>query len=306
MGRRDAGGRGMREQYLGLKGRGGISARMVKAPNEKKAAECIEYAGGVEKLLDIMPNNSVSLIVTSPPYNLGKAYEKRVGIEEYKEEQERVIRKCVLKLKKRGSICWQTGNFVENGHIVPLDILLYPIFVEQGLKLRNRIVWHFGHGLHCSNRLSGRYETIMWFTTDEYSFNLNPIRVPAKYPNKRYFRGNRKGELSCNPLGKNPTDVWEIPNVKHNHCEKTAHPAQFPVELVERLILSMTKRGDYVFDPYMGSGSTGIAALKNGRHSIGAEKNKSYVEIWRKRVELLKRGKLKTRPRGKPIHVAPA
>jgi len=303
--RRGAGTGGRRRPYLGLGGRDGISARKARAPGVN-AAECVEYAGGVEQLLDIMPDASVSLIVTSPPYNLGKAYERRVGIEEYVKGQEGVIRRCAKKLEGGGSICWQTGNFVEDGQIVPLDILLYPIFIKQGLKLRNRIVWHFGHGLHCTRRLSGRYETIMWFTRDEYSFDLDPIRVPAKYPNKRYFRGKRKGELSCNPLGKNPTDVWEIPNVKHRHCEKTPHPAQFPVELVERLVLSMTERGDYVFDPYMGSGSTAIAALKHGRNCIGAEKNMDYVKIWRERVALLERGELKTRPMGKPVHVPPA
>ncbi len=304
MARRVAAKGGRRRPYLGLEGRSGISARTVSAPGGTPV-ECVEYAGNVEKLLDIMPDASVSLIVTSPPYNLGKAYEKRVSIDEYLKGQEDVIHKCVMKLKAGGSVCWQTGNFVENGQIIPLDIPLYPIFTAHGLKLRNRIVWHFGHGLHCKRRLSGRYETIMWFTRDEYSFDLDPIRVPAKYPNKRYFRGKRKGELSCNPLGKNPTDVWEIPNVKYKHCEKTSHPAQFPVELVERLILSMTKKGDYVFDPYMGSGSTGIAALKNNRNCIGAEKNKNYVKIWRKRISLLEQGELKTRPMGKPIHVPP-
>lgn len=283
-----------------------MRAQAVRAPGERRAAECVEYAGDVEGLLEMMPDGSVGLIVTSPPYNLGKAYERRVDIGEYREGQRRIIRRCVSKLADGGSICWQTGNFVDGGQIVPLDILLYPVFAEEGLKLRNRIVWHFGHGLHCSKRLSGRYETILWFTRDEYRFNLDPIRVPSKYPNKKYYRGSRKGELSCNPLGKNPTDVWEIPNVKYRHCEKTSHPAQFPVELVERLVLSLTDRGDYVFDPYMGSGSTAIAALKNGRHCIGAERDMGYVGIWRERVELLKRGELKTRPMGKPVFVPPA
>ena len=74
--------------------------------------------------------------------------------------------------------------------MVPLDTALYPIFKSHGLRLRNRIVWHFEHGLHSSRRLSGRYETISWFTkTDDYTFNLDPIRVPSKYPNKRHFQG---------------------------------------------------------------------------------------------------------------------
>ena len=164
--------------------------------------------------------------------------------------QERVIRECVRLLHDRGSICWQVGNYVENGEIVPIDTLLYPLFRAQGLKLRNRIIWHFGHGLHCKNRLSGRYETINWWTKGEdYTWNLDPIRVP--YPNKRHFKGPNVGKLSGNPKGKNPSDVWEFPNVKSNHPEKTSHPCQFPVELVERLVLSLTHEGDRVFDPFM-------------------------------------------------------
>jgi adenine-specific DNA-methyltransferase len=125
-------------------------------------------------------------------------------------------------LHPRGSICWQVGNHVDDGEVVPLDIVLYPIFKEHGLKLRNRIVWHFEHGLHCTKRLSGRYETILWFTkSNDYTFNLDPIRVPSKYPGKKHFKGPRAGQLSGNPLGKNPSDVWIFPNVKNNHVEKT-------------------------------------------------------------------------------------
>ena len=182
-------------------------------------------------------------------------------------------------------------------------MVLYPIFTKLGLSLRNRIIWHFGHGLHCSKRLSGRYEVILWFTkSDNYTFNLDPIRVPQKYPNKRYFSGKRKGELSCNPLGKNPSDVWEIPNVKHNHVEKTDHPAQFPIELIERLVLALTNRGDTVFDPYMGSGTTAIASLKNGRNCLGSEKESKYVQIMCKRLKLLAANKLKTRAMNTPIY----
>ena len=222
---------------------------------------------------------------------------------EYVEGQRAVIEQCARKLRPRGSICWQVGNHAQNCRIVPLDVLLYPIFSDAGLIMRNRIIWHFGHGLQCSRRLSGRYETIMWFTkSDDYTFNLDPIRVPQKYPGKKHFRGERKSQLSCNPRGKNPSDVWEIPNVKHNHVEKTAHPAQFPVELVERLVLSLTDAGDTVYDPYMGSGSTAVAALKHGRDCIGSEKEPGYVRIMKSRLDLLAQGRLRTRPMGRPVY----
>ena len=243
------------------------------------------------------------LIVTSPPYNLGKSYENKSGLDVYLAMQERVIGECVRLLDEHGSVCWQVGNYVENGEIVPLDTLLYPIFRTQGLKLRNRVVWHFGHGLHCKNRLSGRYETINWWTKgNDYTWNLDPIRVPAKYPGKKHFKGPNAGKLSGNPKGKNPTDVWDFPNVKNNHPEKTLHPCQFPVELVERLVLSLTDEGDSVLDPYMGVGSAIIAALKHGRHGYGCDIVEQYVEIAEGRVQALESGDLRTRPMGKPIY----
>ena len=245
----------------------------------------------------------IKLIVTSPPYNLGKDYETRSSLDEYLESQAAVIQKCVRLLHPEGSICWQVGNYVDNGEVIPLDVLLYPIFRAEGLKLRNRIVWHFGHGLHASKRLSGRYETINWWTkTDDYTWNLDPIRVPAKYPGKRHYKGPNTGLLSGNPNGKNPSDVWEFPNVKSNHPEKTVHPCQFPVELVERLVLSMTNEGDTVFDPYMGVGSSIIAALMHDRIAYGCDIVPEYVDIARQRVEQLQRGTLRTRPMGKPIY----
>ena len=250
-----------------------------------------------------LPDASMKLIVTSPPYNIGKSYEKRSSLDNYLASQSRVIAECVRLLHPSGSLCWQVGNYVDDGEIVPLDTALYPIFKSHELKLRNRIVWHFGHGLHSSRRLSGRYETINWFTkTDDYTFNLDPIRVPSKYPNKRHFKGPNIGKLSGNPLGKNPSDVWEFPNVKSNHVEKTIHPCQFPVELVERLVLSMTDPGDAVLDPYMGVGSSVIAAEKHGRAGYGCDIVQEYVDIAYERLRALRNGTLRTRPMGKPVY----
>jgi adenine-specific DNA-methyltransferase len=250
-----------------------------------------------------LPRKSIKLIVTSPPYNIGKTYERRTGLDDYIADQEKVIAECAKLLHPQGSICWQVGNHVQNGEIFPLDILLYPIFSRLGLRLRNRIVWHFEHGLHCSNRLSGRHETILWFTWGgNYTFNLDRIRVPSKYPGKKYFKGPKVGQLSGNPLGKNPGDVWVFPNVKNNHVEKTVHPCQFPVELVERLVLSLTDSGDQVFDPYMGVGSTVIAALKHGRVGIGCDIEKVYVDVAWDRIRQLQAGVLKTRPMDRPVY----
>lgn len=253
--------------------------------------------------MDKLPSECIKLIVTSPPYNIGKKYEKKTSLDDYVQSQMRVISECVRLLHPRGSICWQVGNHVEDGEVFPLDTILYHIFKDHGLKLRNRIIWHFEHGLHCLKRLSGRYETITWFTrSDDYTFNLDPIRVPSKYPNKRHFKGPKIGELSCNPMGKNPGDMWIIPNVKNNHVEKTIHPCQFPVELVERLVLALTNPGEIVFDPYVGVGSSVIAALKHDRIGYGCDIEKQYVDIAWERVHQLRAGTLRTRPMGKPVY----
>jgi len=255
------------------------------------------------KFMKDLKDGSMQLVVTSPPYNIGKSYELRSPLDAYVKAQAQVISECVRLLHPRGSLCWQIGNHVENGEIFPLDIMLYPIFQKHGLKLRNRIVWHFEHGLHCTKRLSGRYETILWFTKgDDYIFNLDTIRIPSKYPGKKYFKGPRRGELSGNPLGKNPSDVWIIPNVKNNHVEKTLHPCQFPVELVERLVLSMTEPKGNVLDPYMGVGSTIVASEKHGRIGYGCDTVQDYVDVARERIRSLKAGTLLTRPMNKPVY----
>ena len=268
----------------------------------EEQARAVVYAGDCLKLLSDVPDEKVQLVVTSPPYNIGKPYETKLSLKDYVAQQAEVIEACVRVLASTGSVCWQVGNFVSKGQIIPLDIVLYPIFERLGLQLRNRIVWHFEHGLHCSKRFSGRYETVLWFSkTSDYKFALDPVRVPQKYPGKRHFKGPKIGELSGNPLGKNPGDVWVIPNVKSNHVEKTAHPCQFPVELIERFVLSLTDVNDWVFDPFLGSGTTVVAALKHGRRGMGAELAQDYAQIAKNRVKEQLAGRLETRPMNKPV-----
>jgi DNA modification methylase len=261
-------------------------------------------------------NAKFDLILTSPPYNVGKSYETKTSIEKYLETQEEIISELVRTLSERGNLCWQVGNYVDKGEVFPLDIYYYQIFKKHGLKLRNRIIWHFGHGLHASSRFSGRYETILWFSkTDEYIFNLDNVRIPSKYPGKRHFKGPKKGQLSGNPLGKNPSDIWNIieqdwdkgmwniPNVKSNHPEKTEHPCQFPIELVERCVLALTNENSWVLDPFAGVASTVIGAVKNNRNAVGIEKEKNYCKIAEERLKQLNEGNLKIRPITKPIHI---
>jgi adenine-specific DNA-methyltransferase len=259
-------------------------------------ADCVAF-------LRTIPDGAARLVVTSPPYNVGKEYEDVVAVERYVAGQAATLREAVRVLADDGSLCWQVGNFVAGAaRIVPIDCLLWPVFERLGLRLRNRVVWTFGHGEHCKRRLSPRYETILWFTkSDSYVFDLDPIRVPQKYPGKKAFRGPRAGQYVCNPLGKNPGDVWEVPNVKSAHPEKTEHPCQFPVELVERLVLALTRPGDLVVDPYCGAGSSLVAALKHGRRAAGSDLEPRYVAIARERIAALRAGTLPLRPMGRPL-----
>jgi DNA modification methylase len=267
-------------------------------------------------ILQKCPSSFATLIITSPPYNLGKEYETQTKLQKYLAGIEPIIEQLVRVLSPHGSLCWQVGNFVEDKEVFPLDVYFYHVFKKHGLRLRNRIIWTFEHGLHCSLRFSGRYETLLWFTkSDDYIFNLDPVRVPSKYPGKTHFKpGPKYGLPSGNPLGKNPGDVWKIlvdewetglwniPNVKANHPEKTLHPCQFPIELVERCVLALTNPNDWVLDPFSGVGSAMLAAVKLERRAMGCEREVKYIDEAKKRVGMLFSGNLPYRQLGKPVH----
>jgi DNA modification methylase len=278
-------------------------------------AEAVIAPGDCLDSMRRLPDAFAKLVITSPPYNIGKAYEKSTKLSQYLDSLDPIIEQIIRVLSDEGSLCWQVGNYVESGEVFPLDIYFYQLLKARGLKLRNRIIWHFEHGLHASKRFSGRYETLLWFTkSDYYTFNLDPVRVPSKYPGKTHFKGEKRGQPSGNPLGKNPSDVWrivvrdweaglwDIPNVKANHPEKTIHPCQFPIELVERCVLALANEGDWVLDPFSGVGSALLAALKNNRRALGCEKEEEYVEIAKQRIASLCSGSLPYRRLGKPIH----
>lgn len=254
-------------------------------------ADCVEHLRGLSP-------SSVDLIVTSPPYFMGKEYDRSLSAADFEDEVRALLPLLKRALKPGGVICWQVGYHIENGIVLPLDWMIDRVFRKhRSFKLRNRIVWTFGHGEHCTRRFSGRHETILAYSLgDHFYFDLDSVRQPQKYPGKRHYRGPKKGELSGNPLGKNPGDVWEIPNVKSKHVEKTAHPCQFPVALVGRLIRAFCPPGGLVLDPYAGSGSTAVAAIMEGRRFTGCDISEEYVAIANDRIEKLGRGELEVRP----------
>ena len=237
-------------------------------------------------ILKDVPTETVDLVVTSPPYNIGKDYETPKSLDAYLANQAAVLREVHRILKFTGSLFWQVGAYVNNGVHIPLDIKLFPIVESLGMIPRNRIIWIRTHGVHARKRFSCRHESLMWFTkSDDYRFHLEPIRVPQKYQNKKYWKGTKYGELSCDPLGKNPGDVWAFRNVKHNHEEQTIHPCQFPEDMIERIILATTETGDdVVLDPYVGSGTTVVVAKRLGRGYIGIDESPDYIAVARERL----------------------
>lgn len=268
-------------------------------------------AGDAGELLATLERGSVDLVVCSPPYNIGKIYERqhRLSFDEYLLWQEGIVDQLAAVIKDGGSVCWQVGNHVKDGVLTPLDIPFYRIFTDRGFVLRNRIIWRFNFGRNIDRRFSGRYETILWFTLgDDYKFNLDSVRIPQIYPGKRHSKskGAVAGLPSGNPKGKNPSDywefsaerdflenpVWDIPNVKAGHPEKTEHPCQFPIELAERCILALTDPGDFVLDPFVGTGSTLIAAAKHGRRGVGFEKEVDFARLANQRIEAMCQGVL--------------
>ena len=272
------------------------------------------------KVMARLPSGRFNLVISSPPYNIGKSYEKdeKLTTEEYIAWHADLAVHLHDKIAEDGSLCWQVGNYVKDGELIPLDIVFYDIFKKLGMKLRNRIIWRYNFGHNADRRFSGRYETLLWFSKgDKYKFNLDAVRVPQLYPGKRHsaLKGDKAGKPSGNPLGKNPSDywefsaerdfkenpVWDIPNVKAGHPERTDHPCQFPVELVERCVLALTEPGDQVLDPFVGAGASIIAAEKHGRFGCGIDKDDAYLRIAENRIDLLRAGELPLRPSGRPV-----
>lgn len=279
---------------------------LIQRVIENQTQDAGLFHGDCFKFIKKLPSESVNLTISSPPYCMNKEYEScSDDIQTFIAAHQELLPEIIRVTKPGGSICWQVGFHVKSNTVVPLDFLIYDILKNhKELQLRNRVVWSFGHGLHCQKRFSGRYEVILWYTKgDDYYFDLDSVRVPQKYPGKRQSKGPRKGEFSGNPRGKNPSDIWEIPNVKSRHIEKTDHPCQFPVALAQRLIRAMAPHNGLVLDPFAGSSSSGVAALKENKRFIGAELNDSYVAISEKRLTETISGNIKVRPMHQEIYV---
>lgn len=237
-----------------------------------------------------LPGDLVDLTITSPPYNIGKEYEKPLPLEDYLDWTEEWIA-AVHRLSKPSGALWLNLGYVEvpgRGRAVPISYLLWE---RTPFYLLQEIVWNYGAGVAAKRMFSPRNEKFLWLVKsfEDYTFNLDAVRDPnVKYPNQR-----KNGRLRVNPLGKNPTDVWQIPKVttgqgmtgRRASPERTRHPAQFPVSVIERIVKACSNPGDLILDPFMGSCTTAEVAIRHGRRAIGFEIKAEYLDIGVERLE---------------------
>lgn len=249
----------------------------------------IIYLESSERMSNI-PDKSIDMIVTSPPYNIdikygnktekgkvvkskGVKYSDKLSEDEYRNMLRNVFDECKRVLKDNGSIWINIKNRLIKDNVMP------PFWIQEyftDMYLKNLIVWNFDWGGSTSKRFAPRYEFVFWYTKNnkDYTFNLDDVKIPAlNYRPDRY-----KSQL------KNPSDVWRIPMVSGNFQERTSHPAQYPEKLIERIILAATNEGDIVLDPFMGSGTTAVVAKKLGRNYIGYEIENEYIKIAEERL----------------------
>jgi len=260
--------------------------KRLLGPAYYETEECLLYCADALSAMEQMPKNSIDLTITSPPYNIGKAYEEMMPVHHYIQWCESWI-KSVHRLTSLDGAFWLNVGYLElpgRAKALPIPYLLWdktPFYFLQ------EVVWNYGAGVASKKNFSPRNEKLLWFVKDRehYTFNLDDVRDKnVKYPNQK-----KNGKLKCNPLGKNPTDVWAIPKVtsgkNRSSKERTPHPAQFPLAMIQRIVKAASQKGEIILDPFAGSGTTAIAALAHGRKFIGFELRRDYCEMAAERIE---------------------
>ena len=247
----------------------------------------ILYKGDSLKILKKLENNKLfDATITSPPYNIGKEYEINLSTHNYLNWSKNWI-ELIYKISKDDASFWLNLGYFSLEDKAKAIPIIYTLWDKIPFYLQQEIVWNYGAGVSSKKYFSPRNEKFLWYVKnkDNYQFYLDRIRDPnVKYPNQK-----KNGKIKVNPLGKNPSDVWYIPKVtsgnKRSSKERTAHPAQFPIALINRIILCCTNENDLIFDPFLGSGTTAVSALLYKRKFLGIEINEDYLKIAINRIE---------------------
>jgi len=242
--------------------------------------------GDCTKELRKIKSKSIRLAITSPPYNLNKnygLYTDNVHIDEWKKLIKETLTEIYRVLTDDGSFFLNVSPIPDKktGEIIPLDSISWQLGKEVGFFLRNKIIWHFNNMQNCVQRLSGRWEAVLWFVKDinNYVFNLNDIKIPCITQNDKRFDSNS---------GRNPTDVWyfnRVNNMTKQKLNLTKHPCIYPSDMIDRIIKMSSHENDWVLDPFVGSGTTLVSAKRLNRNSIGIEINKDYEELIKQRLK---------------------
>lgn len=248
----------------------------------------ILYNEDNKKILELLKKYElkIDLTVTSPPYNIGKEYETNLSTIDYIQWTKEWIESIYAITDTNGSFWLNVGYIpIEGvGKAIPITYLLWD---KIDFFLIQEIVWNYGAGVSAKKFFAPRNEKILFYVKNEknYIFNLDAVRDKnVKYPNQK-----KNGKLRCNPLGKNPTDVWEFAKVtsgkNRSSKERTLHPAQYPLKVIDRIIKVSSNDMQVVLDPFSGSGTTGIAAHANHRIYLGIEIDQNYCDMSIERFE---------------------
>ena len=255
----------------------GLENRAEPDPHDNQTNPYIDriFCKSSEQMSEL-PDNSVHLMVTSPPYNVGKEYDRDLTLEEYLAFLQRVWREGLRVLVDGGRMCINVANLGRKPYI-PLHAFILQGALELGFHMRGEIIWNkaasaspstaWGSWQSAANpTLRDVHEYILVFSKGSFS-----RKKPAGQPDT----------ISRDEFLETTKSVWTFPT---ETARKVGHPAPFPVELPRRLIQLYTFAGELVLDPFMGSGQTAIAALRTGRHFVGYETDSGYVKLAEERI----------------------
>ena len=250
------------------------------------------WVGDAVAWLQSLPAESADLIFADPPYNIGKAEWDSF------ESQQQYIQWSLQWIEQAARILKPTGTLYICGFSEILaDLRLPAARFFQGCRW---LVWHYKNKANLGNDWGRSHESILHFRKSrQFTFNVDDVRIPygnhtLKYPEhpqaetSQYGRGDGKGHLWLpHPRGAKPKDVIEVPTTCNGMHEKTPHPTQKPEELLRKIILASSNPGDLVIDPFLGSGTTAVAAEQLGRRWKGVDISLEYCRWAARRIELV-------------------
>jgi DNA modification methylase len=242
-----------------------------------------------------LKDGSVDLVFADPPFGIGwnyDVYDDVTPYNDYMTWSKQWIRECVRVLKPNGTFWLAIGD--EYGS--DLDVFCRR---ELGLTRRSWVIWHFSFGVNCDRKFTPSHTHLFYYVMDpkDFTFNADCVRVPSArqlvYNDKRAKAGGRlpadvwvlrpqEGEKLG--LFDASSDCWHVPRVCGTFKERTAHPCQMPVQVLERIVAVSSNPGDKVADPFVGSGTTLVAAKRLGRRPWGTELSPDYAGIARERL----------------------